>query len=402
MTAARPAEIFAARYAALPSDPRRARAWEAFSARGLPSRRHEGWRWTDVAAALDRQARLAPPEAHEVQSLADPFEALGGGVFRFTGDRFTPPRSRPAGVLWRERADAPALNGAEATPLAALAVALSSGPASVEIEVAASPVEPLRLVFDDQGGVMHRHVLVMVREGVELDVLETHLGRVTSNVVVEYIVEDGARLSRSIIQSANDRAVQAAHANIWLARAAALNQACVATGALLSRIETRLVHRSGGSHARMNAVYLVRSGRHCDLTSHVRHDAEGCTTEQLVKGAARAGGKGVFQGKFHVTRSAQKTDAKMTHHALLLDDGAEVNAKPELEIYADDVACAHGNTCGSLDPAALFYCRQRGLPEAVAVAMLTDSFLREALSGAPPSAEPALAAELAAWLGTGE
>ena len=97
------------------------------------------------------------------------------------------------------------------------------------------------------------------------------------------------------------------------------------------------------------------------------------------------GGRGVFQGKFHVPRSVgQHTDADMQHQALLLENGAEVFAKPELEIYADDVECAHGNTSGQLDESALFYMRQRGIPVAEARAMLTEAFIAEALETAHP------------------
>jgi Fe-S cluster assembly protein SufD len=100
---------------------------------------------------------------------------------------------------------------------------------------------------------------------------------------------------------------------------------------------------------------------------------------QLVKGAARPGGRGVFQGKIVVAEGAQKTDARQTHRALLLGDGAEIDAKPELEIYADDVQCAHGNTIGALDETALFYLRSRGLPLAQARALLIEAFLLEAI-----------------------
>jgi len=104
-------------------------------------------------------------------------------------------------------------------------------------------------------------------------------------------------------------------------------------------------------------------------------------TRQLIKGAARKGGRGVFQGKILVAPQAQKTDARQNHHALLLDDGAEVFARPELEIHADDVACAHGNSVGALDAMALFYMRQRGLPETAARALLVRAFLEEAVPG---------------------
>ena len=130
----------------------------------------------------------------------------------------------------------------------------------------------------------------------------------------------------------------------------------------------------------------------------MRHGANSCVTRQLTKGAVTKGGTGVFQGKFHVPRTAgQYTDADMQHQALLLEEGATVFAKPELEIYADDVECAHGNTCGALDETQLFYMRQRGIPEKAARALLTEAFVAEALEDAGELAG-VLRAEAQAWL----
>ena len=187
-------------------------------------------------------------------------------------------------------------------------------------------------------------------------------------------------------------------ARIELHQGAKLHQTSLALGAKLARIETRIDHFVGGSEAVLNGAYLAGGGFHADMTSHVRHSQPGCVTRQDVKGAARAGGKGVFQGKFLVARDAQKTDAEMQHNALLLEEGAEINAKPELEIYADDVQCAHGNTAGALDPAALFYMRQRGIPEAEARAMLTESFIAEAFTAADPAIADILLTEARRWL----
>jgi Fe-S cluster assembly protein SufD len=119
----------------------------------------------------------------------------------------------------------------------------------------------------------------------------------------------------------------------------------------------------------------MASRRHADITTVVVHEGPDGTTDQLTKGVAADQGRGVFQGRIEVARGADRTDAKMGHHALVLSDHAEVDAKPELEIYADDVVCSHGNTVGALDEEALFYARQRGIPEARARAMLMEAFL---------------------------
>ena len=129
----------------------------------------------------------------------------------------------------------------------------------------------------------------------------------------------------------------------------------------------------------MDGVYLLAGKRHADHTTVVTHDGVDGTTNQLIKGVARDQARGVFQGKIVVSEGADRTDARMGHHALILSDRAEVDAKPELEIYADDVSCAHGNTVGAMDEEALFYARQRGIPEGEARAMLTEAFIGQVI-----------------------
>ncbi len=128
---------------------------------------------------------------------------------------------------------------------------------------------------------------------------------------------------------------------------------------------------------RLDGLYLLADRRHADITTVVTHEGVDGMTDQLIKGVVRDQARGVFQGRITVRRGADRTDARMGHHALVLSDRAEVDAKPELEIYADDVACAHGNTVGALDEDALFYAQQRGIAEPEARAMLTEAFVGE-------------------------
>jgi Fe-S cluster assembly protein SufD len=197
-------------------------------------------------------------------------------------------------------------------------------------------------------------------------------------------VEPGATLQRVIIQEnaapagEADAAIVLNETVVKLGAGATFQQFVLGEGARLARIETSVTAAEGAT-IEMNAVYLASAKRHVDLTTRVAHTAAGVNTRQLVRGVARKGGRGVFQGKFLVDRAGQKTDASMQHNALLLEEGAEVFAKPELEIYADDVACAHGNTAGQLDEDAVFYLRQRGIPDVAARAMITRAFLVEAV-----------------------
>jgi len=288
------------------------------AANALPNRRVEGWRWSDLSAALaGRDLPIIPGDRHVLARLA-------------IGAR------RMAGIV------------------------VNAGETRTEIERV--------------GG-----------EGVDARALEID-------------VRDGASMSLVTIQQEGDVAL--AHRKVRLGQGATFRQFVVAGGAQYARIETEIEVAGSGAKVELNGVYLVAKGRHADLTSQVIMQADHAEVRQIVRGAARKGGRGVFQGRFKVERAAQKADAKMEHNALLLEDGAEVFAKPELEIYADDVQCAHGNTSGQLDEAAIFYLRQRGLPEIEARAMITRAFLIEALPDwLDEEIHAEVEARIDAWLG---
>ncbi len=162
-----------------------------------------------------------------------------------------------------------------------------------------------------------------------------------------------------------------------LAAGGRYRQTVLTTGAKLQRFETRLNHHAQGADARLDGLYLLNGARHADLTSVVDHVQANGTTSQLTKGVARDSSHGVFQGKIVVQRGADDTDARMSHNALIAGERADISAKPELIIYADEVQCAHGNTVGTLDEAALFYMQARGITAEEARALLTEAFLNE-------------------------
>lgn len=208
----------------------------------------------------------------------------------------------------------------------------------------------------------------------------------------------GARFDRVVMQTG--AGVCLARATVRLQRGAQFRQMIFAEGGRLARIETHVTLAGEGAQCAMSAAYCAASGRHADLTSGIVHEAPLCVTHQTVRGVVRSGGRGVFQGKIIVAEGAQKTDARQHHDALLLEEGGEIDAKPELEIYADDVQCAHGNTVGALDDAALFYMRARGIPDAVARALLIEAFVRNVMPDWLPEAQRAdIEARMAAWLG---
>lgn len=384
-----------ARFAALKADPRRERLFEAFAQTGLPGRRVEGWRWTDFKAAVTSM------EAPKSAPARDPLAREGVATLRFTPSGYAAPSALPEGLRLLVKDDVQAMGGAEAAPLGALAAALSGGktPGTLLVDVSAGAPVHLHMVFEGPGAINAARVVFLLRPGAELLVTESHLGGAAlSTALIEFTLNKNARLHRMVYQIGGASEAQAVTAIIEQDAGAESLQTTLAFGAKVARLETRLVHRETGSKATLNAAYLAGAGLQADITTHVRHGAPSCVTRQLTKGAVLDGGRGVFQGKFHVPRTTgQQTDASMQHNALLLEEGAEVFAKPELEILADDVQCAHGNTSGALDAAQLFYLRQRGIPLVQARAMLTEAFIAQTLEGAG-GMEEALRAEAKAWL----
>ncbi|MEO0465220.1 MAG: SufD family Fe-S cluster assembly protein [Pseudomonadota bacterium] len=396
---ATPAELeLIARYAMLPEDPRRERTFEAFAETGLPHRRMEAWKWTDFKAGLKAL------EGSENAASADPLGDIDACRIRVSGGAVTTPSFWPRGVNVFEKTDAQAFGAAEDMPLGALTAALAGqkrGIDSLMIEVT-EPVEtPLHFIFaSDSAEASFARVTVLIRPEASIHLVESHLGGAGfSSFLLDLSLQRDASATRTIYQRGGAEEAQAVTADVDLMGGASLQQTALAFGAKVSRLETRLSHTEPRSEAELNAAYLAGPGHHVDITTHVRHGAPYCTTKQVTKGAVIDGGKGVFQGKFLVPRNVgQYTDADMQHHALLLENGAEVFAKPELEIYADDVECAHGNTCGALDSNQLFYMRQRGIPEAEARALLTEAFIAEAFEGAEDEVAEAMRAAAQAFL----
>ena len=144
-------------------------------------------------------------------------------------------------------------------------------------------------------------------------------------------------------------------------------------------MEVRCRLAGPGATAHLNAAQLLCGTQHADFTTVVAHEAPACASRQTVKNVLSGHAHGVFQGKIEVARAAQKTDGYQMNQALLLSPDAEMNSKPQLEIYADDVKCSHGATVGALDPDQAFYLRSRGIPEAQAREILVRAFLAEAL-----------------------
>jgi Fe-S cluster assembly protein SufD len=194
-------------------------------------------------------------------------------------------------------------------------------------------------------------------------------------------------------------AIHLAHAHMTLGRNAGLRDFTLTAGARVSRQNGTYEFRGEGGDARISGSYLLSGKQHADTRLLVDHCVPRCTSRELFKCVMDESARGVFQGKVVVERDAQKTDGKQSSHALLLSPSAEFDAKPELEIYADDVICGHGATSGDIDENQLFYLRSRGITEAEAKSMLIAAFVEEAFEAiGHDGIRAALSAFAASWL----
>jgi Fe-S cluster assembly protein SufD len=186
---------------------------------------------------------------------------------------------------------------------------------------------------------------------------------------------ENASLTRIVILDEPDTATSIRRSTVETAPGSVFKQYVFSTGAAFQRFETHVNHVGQGAVVELNGAYLLKEKTHFDYTTRITHSGRDGVTRQLIKGLVKDQATAVFQGRILVERGADGTDARMHHQALMLNDGAHVRAKPELEIYADDVQCAHGNTIGALDESALFFCMSRGMSEAVARSLLTQAFV---------------------------
>ena len=204
-------------------------------------------------------------------------------------------------------------------------------------------------------------------------------GAYLHNPVTEITLAEGAHLAHYRLQTDSAEAYHLSSVHTKIAARAAYDGFTLTIGARLARSEIHAKLQGPNAHAALNAAQILHASQHADFTTIVAHDAPSCTSRQTVKNVLAGHARGVFQGKIEVARIAQKTDGYQMNQALLLSPDAEIDCKPQLEIYADDVKCSHGATIGELDPEQIFYLTSRGIPNAQARGMLVRAFLTEAL-----------------------
>ncbi len=395
------------------------------SADGLPGTRMEAWKYTNLAALAELE--FSPPamgaEAPSAGLGPDAFAGLEGPSLVFVNGRLSPGHSRlgglPGGLRVRGLAqgltDDPAgiealIGSAESLNgdlMAAFNAAFAADGCIVETAPGAVIDEPIGLRFVAAPGegplAYHPHVIVRVRAGSRLSLVEFHEGPAGaptwSNPLVDIEVGEGARLSHVKLQIEGESAYHTALTKAALAGEARYESHLVALGALLARHEIHVRFDGEGADCQLRGGYMARGSQHVDNTTIIDHAVPHCESREVYKGVLDDTARGVFQGKIIVRQDAQKTDGHQLNRTLLLSRKAEIDTKPELEIYADDVKCSHGATAGEPEDDQLFYLRSRGLDLHTARKLIVEGFMGELLEevGHEPT-RAVLSDRVAAWI----
>ena len=408
----------------------RTKAIEAYGRLGLPHRRVEAWKYTDLRARL---TEVNPPVKADgaAVSEAELKQALGAEIASLPAYRLVVVEGdlradlsdlaglKSVGVeavslaralekppVWLKRTLAQ-VNPRADDALLALNAALMTGGIALRIGEGVILDKPVHLIqldgVGDPASIFTRHVVVA--EPASAATLVESFGSLglrllQRNAATELRIGDKAAIKHVKVQRDRDDAF---HLSTWLVELGAdarYDAFQFSTGASLTRNQVYLCFAGEGSAADISGAFLLRARQHCDTTLLVEHRVPRCTSRELFKGVLDGEARGVFQGKIIVSPGAQKTDGKQMAGALLLSETAEFDSKPELEIFADDVVCGHGSTSGQIDEDLLFYLEARGIPEAQARALLIQAFVGEALEKVEDEAlREALGHASADWLG---
>ena len=376
---------FLARYEALlgrlPGDSTlRAAAADAFRTLGLPGatrgRRAEAWKYTTLQPLGGMSfGSSGPPPAIALPNAAARL-VFAGGAFR--ADLST---SVPGFARFADQPEFGELSWPDRDPMVALNTMLAEDGAVLTIP----NDRDAGIVFLVHAGIdgtsAHPRHMIRLGRGARLTLMELFEGEgcYVHNPVSEIHVADGAVLTHVRMQTESTAAFHLATIYAAIAEGGTYDSFTLNIGGRITRTEVHTVLDGAGAVAHLNGAQLLTGSQHADFTSVVRHAAPKGTSRQTVKNVLAGQSRGVFQGRIEVARGAQGTDGYQMNRALLLSPDAEIDTKPELEIFADDVKCSHGATVGELDPEQLFYLRSRGIPDSEARAILVRAFLAEAL-----------------------
>jgi Fe-S cluster assembly protein SufD len=375
-------------------DARRKTAMDAFDRTGVPTRRVEAWKYTDLANALESDF---PPAQHLEGELASGsvFDETGDVILRLA-DGFLHSTSGAEGIELVDLAtlgdDTPdwvkehlgRLAAGAAQPLGAASLALMRGGVALRIRGTRTLTLHFMRSMRAEDSVSHGRVLIVVEEGASVRLIESHSGGGASgglaNFGMELALKRGAKLEHIRVQAEAANTLHVTSLGVSLGEDSEYRALYAAVGARLSRMDVNVNLAAPGAHATLHNIAVLSAGT-ADITTVMDHAAPHTQSRQLFKSVAGGHGRSVNQGRVTVRKGANKVDSHQLFKALLLSARAEVDAKPELEIFADDVVCGHGTAIGALDADALFYLRSRGVPEKEAQGLLIRAFLADAVEG---------------------
>lgn len=397
----------------------RSEALARLTSMGLPTRRDEYWRFTRPDAL--NAAEPAPAATFSAIDSVPLFDAVDRLKLVFVDGVFAPSESDDlalAGVEIAPLAEAMAhdihwarevygvLEARGQTPVARPFAALNSAFAAegLAIRVTGKAAKPIHLIYRHENTTSDAlvHHVVKLEAGADLTLLENGPAAARFNKVLEVEVGEGAAFHHVRAQGRDHERQAVTHLFARLAERSVFKSFTLTVNGRLTRNEIVVEMLGDDAIAHIAGAAMgdaSQDGFHHDDTIFVTHDAQRCESRQVFKKVLRNGAVGAFQGKILVKQGAQKTDGYQKSQSLLLDDDSTFLAKPELEIYADDVACSHGSTSGAIDEEALFYLRSRGVPEHIATDLLVLAFLADAIAEIE---SPEIAADITdrldAWL----
>ena len=365
---------------------------------GLPRRSLEAWKYTDLRllTGLTLLAEPPAPDAGSSDLLLERLDLAAAGLadasrLVFVNGRLDAALSRlPDDLDIEAGVSFGTLAHPQREPMVALNTMLTEDGARIHVRAGKDAGRLLLITLgaglpgDAGGGAVSAHprFSVLLEEGASLQLLEIARGEglYVSNLVLEVELRERARLTHVLLQDEGRQALHFSTVYAAVGQGASYDSFTLTLGAALARHEVHARLQGRGAAVQVNGAQLLSGTQHADLTSTIAHDAPACTSRQTVKNVLSGSARAVFQGKIVVARVAQKTDGYQMNQALLLSDTAEIDSKPELEIYADDVKCSHGATAGALDEEQLFYLRSRGIPATEAHAILVRAFLADGLA----------------------
>lgn len=382
----------------------RDRGMQRFDELGFPTIHDEDWRFTNLAPIATREMHRAPEIALDASDLA-PFVIEGLDPLRlvFVNGRFAPglsqTRSLPEGVTVGSLAVAIArqdsvveenlgrLADLASSAFTALGTALFEDGVFVHVPARAIVTQPIHAIFLTVPGSetpqVHPRSLIVAERESKVSVIEDHVslgeGVAFTNALTEIVAGEGTHVRHSRLQRENMEAMSVLTLHSEQGRDSDFGSHSALLGGALVRNGIYPTLRGTGCTSLLNGIYVAVGAQHHDTNMRVRHAEPHCGSRQFYRGILDDRARGVFSGRIIVHEGAQKTDAKQTCMNLLLSDEAHVEAKPQLEIYADDVKCTHGATVGQIDEDALFYLQARGIDEVVARTLLFFAFANEVI-----------------------